>query len=217
MSQAYWGPDFGALRETDPGIAGIVLAELDRLRGGLQLIASENFASPAVLAALGSTLTNKYAEGYPGRRYYGGCAEVDRAEQLATDRAKALETQPKLIIAGWSAYPRQLDFPAFRAVADEVGAFLLVDMAHFSGLVAAGLHPNPVPYGHVTTSAYGTGDRTAPPATRPMTCAASTIRYAPTSSAISRNAAKSMSRGYAVAPQMIICGRCSRASARTSS
>src|SRR6187200_2971748 len=86
----FWGPDFDDLRQTDPEIAGVVLAELDRQRGGLQLIASENLTSPAVLAALGSTLTNKYAEGYPGRRYYGGCAEVDRAEELAIDRAKEL-------------------------------------------------------------------------------------------------------------------------------
>src|SRR5437762_5120822 len=86
----YWGPDFGALRDTDPEIADILLAELGRLRDGLQLIASENLTSPAVLAALGSTLTNKYAEGYPGRRYYGGCAEVDRAEELGVARAKEL-------------------------------------------------------------------------------------------------------------------------------
>src|SRR5947207_5058421 len=86
----YWGPDFGALRDTDPEIADILLAELDRLRDGLQLIASENLTSPAVLAALGSTLTNKYAEGYPGRRYYGGCAEVDRAESIGVARAMAL-------------------------------------------------------------------------------------------------------------------------------
>ena len=86
----FWGPDFGALEREDPEIAEVVLGELERQRGGLQLIASENFTSPAVLAALGSTLTNKYAEGYPGRRYYGGCAEVDRAEELAIDRAKEL-------------------------------------------------------------------------------------------------------------------------------
>src|SRR5687767_15500382 len=86
----FWGPDFAALEATDPEIAAVVLGELDRLRGGLQLIASENLTSPAVLAALGSTLTNKYAEGYPGRRYYGGCAEVDRAEALGIERAKAL-------------------------------------------------------------------------------------------------------------------------------
>ena len=86
----YYGPDFGALQQTDPEIAGVVLDELERLRGGLQLIASENFTSPAVLAALGSTLSNKYAEGYPGRRYYGGCEVVDRAEQIGIERAKAL-------------------------------------------------------------------------------------------------------------------------------
>ena len=228
MSQAYWGPDFGALRETDPEIAGIVLAELDRLRGGLQLIASENFASPAVLAALGSTLTNKYAEGYPGRRYYGGCAEVDRAEQLAIDRAKtlfgaehanvqphsgasanlaayaallmpgdtvlamdlphgghlthgskvnfsgrwfrtvgypvrpdnelidydevrdlALEHQPKMIICGATAYPRLIDFAQVREIADEVEAYLMVDAAHFIGLVAGKAIPSPVPHADV--------------------------------------------------------------------
>ena len=90
MGDTFWGPDFDALRAEDPEIADVVLGELDRLRGGLQLIASENLTSPAVLAALGSTLTNKYAEGYPGRRYYGGCAEVDRAEELGIERAKAL-------------------------------------------------------------------------------------------------------------------------------
>src|SRR4029453_15140649 len=86
----FWGPDFGMLEREDPEIAEVILGELARERGGLQLIASENFTSPAVLAALGSTLTNKYAEGYPGRRYYGGCAEVDRAEELAIDRAREL-------------------------------------------------------------------------------------------------------------------------------
>ena len=86
----YWGPDFGALQEQDPEIAGVILDELDRLRGGLQLIASENFTSPAVLAALGSTLSNKYAEGYPDKRYYGGCAVVDQAETIGIERAKAL-------------------------------------------------------------------------------------------------------------------------------
>src|SRR6476661_1392305 len=89
-STPFWGPDFDALQAEDPEIAGVVLGELDRLRSGLQLIASENFTSPAVLAALGSTLSNKYAEGYPGHRYYGGCAEVDRAESLAIERAKTL-------------------------------------------------------------------------------------------------------------------------------
>src|SRR5882757_6503889 len=90
MGDTYWGPDFDALRETDPEIADVVLAELGRLRGGLQLIASENLTSPAVLAVLGSTLTNKYAEGYPGRRYYGGCAQVDRAEEIGVARAREL-------------------------------------------------------------------------------------------------------------------------------
>ena len=90
MSTPYWGPDFDALASFDPDIAGVVLDELDRLRGGLQLIASENFTSPAVLAALGSTLSNKYAEGYPGRRYYGGCEVVDRAEEIGIARAKEL-------------------------------------------------------------------------------------------------------------------------------
>ncbi|HEY3190382.1 MAG TPA: serine hydroxymethyltransferase, partial [Solirubrobacteraceae bacterium] len=211
--------------------ARIAAPELARERNGLELIASENFASQAVLAATGSVFTNKYAEGYPGRRYYGGCEFVDIAEQLAIDRAKALfgaehanvqphagaqanaavyhallepgdtilglalphgghlthgmklnvsgrlydiapyevdretslidmdevrrialERRPKLVLAGWSAYPRFLDFERFRAIADEVGAVLLVDMAHFAGLVAAGLHPNPVPYADVVTT-----------------------------------------------------------------
>ena len=219
------------LAEVDPELAAVLVGELARQRGTLEMIASENFAPRAVLEAQGSVLTNKYAEGYPGKRYYGGCEEVDKAENLARDRvkalygagyanvqphsgaqanasamhalirpgdgilglelahgghlthgmkinfsgrlyevssygvdpktflvdldvvrAKALEHRPKLIIAGWSAYPRQLDFAAFRAIADEVGAYLMVDMAHFSGLVAAGLHPNPVPFAHVTTS-----------------------------------------------------------------
>jgi glycine hydroxymethyltransferase len=228
--ESYWGPDFGELHSTDPEIAEIVLGELDRLRGGLQLIASENFTSPAVLAALGSTLTNKYAEGYPGRRYYGGCAEVDRAEELGIERAKALfgadhanlqphsgasanlaayaallqpgdtvlamelphgghlthgskvnfsgkwfntvgypvrredelidydevrdlavEHQPKLIICGATAYPRLIDFEKFRGIADEVGAYLLVDAAHFIGLVAGKAIPSPVPYADVVS------------------------------------------------------------------
>jgi glycine hydroxymethyltransferase len=227
----FWGPDLDQLRATDPEVAEGLLAELDRQRSGLQLIASENFASPAVLAAQGSVLTNKYAEGYPGRRYYGGCEEViDPLEQLAIDRAKqlfgaehanvqphsgasaniaayfatvapgekvlamslphgghlthgmainfsgkwfdvvsygvredtevidmdqvralALEHRPKLIIAGWSAYSRALDFEAFRAIADEVGAVLLCDAAHFIGLVAGGVHPSPVPYCDIVT------------------------------------------------------------------
>ncbi|WP_219731980.1 serine hydroxymethyltransferase [Glaciihabitans sp. INWT7] len=219
------------LSDVDPEIARVLEQELDRQRGTLEMIASENFVPRAVLEAQGSVLTNKYAEGYPGRRYYGGCEFVDVAESLAISRAKslfgaayanvqphsgasanaavlaaiaspgdrilglelahgghlthgmklnfsgklyeahaygvdpetflidmdivrekALETRPHVLIAGWSAYPRQLDFAAFRAIADEVGATLWVDMAHFAGLVAAGLHPNPVQHAHVTSS-----------------------------------------------------------------
>lgn len=230
MGDTYWGPDFDALRETDPQIADVVLDELARLRGGLQLIASENFTSPAVLAALGSTLTNKYAEGYPGRRYYGGCAAVDRAEELAIERAKALfgaehanvqphsgasanlaayaallmpgdtvlamelphgghlthgskvnfsgkwfntvgypvrrddelidydevrelalTHRPAMIICGATAYPRLIDFARFRAIADEVGAYLLVDAAHFIGLVAGKAIPSPVEHADVVS------------------------------------------------------------------
>jgi glycine hydroxymethyltransferase len=226
----FWGPDFASLRRQDPEIADVVLGELGRLRGGLQLIASENFTSPAVLAALGSTLSNKYAEGYPHRRYYGGCAEVDKAEDIGVARAKQLfgaehanvqphsgasanlaayaallapgdpvlamalphgghlthgskvnfsgkwfntigysvrqddelidydqvrdlarEHQPKMIICGATAYPRLIDFPAFRDIADEVGAWLLVDAAHFIGLVAGKAIPSPVPYADVVT------------------------------------------------------------------
>ncbi len=226
----FWGPDFDALQHTDPEIAGVVLDELARLRSGLQLIASENFTSPAVLAALGSTLSNKYAEGYPGKRYYGGCEVVDVAEQIGIDRAKELfgadhanlqphsgasaniavygaflnpgytllamslphgghlthgtkvsfsgkwfnavhygvakdtedidydqmrslarEHKPKMIIAGGSAIPRLIDFAAFREVADEVGAILFVDAAHFIGLVAGKAIPSPVPYADVVT------------------------------------------------------------------
>jgi glycine hydroxymethyltransferase len=220
-----------SLQDFDPAVAAAIGAELDRQRSTLEMIASENFAPAAVLAAQGSVLTNKYAEGYPGRRYYGGCEHVDVLETLALDRVKALfgaqfanvqphsgaqanaaamaamikpgdkilglslahgghlthgmrinfsgllydvaayevsekdfrvdmdevarlarEHRPKLVIAGWSAYPRQLDFARFREIADEVGAYLLVDMAHFAGLVAAGLHPSPVPHAHVTTT-----------------------------------------------------------------
>jgi len=230
MPEQYWGPDFESLQKIDPEIAGVVLDELDRLRGGLQLIASENFTSPAVLAALGSTLSNKYAEGYPGRRYYGGCEVVDRAEQIGIDRAKALfgaehanlqphsgasanmavygaflqpgdtvlgmslphgghlthgtkvsfsgkwfnavsygvhpetedidydqarslalEHRPKMIICGGSAIPRLIDFAAFREIADSVGAILMVDAAHFIGLVAGKAIPSPVPYADVVT------------------------------------------------------------------
>jgi glycine hydroxymethyltransferase len=230
MSETFWGPDFDALREQDPEIAEVVVGELDRLRSGLQLIASENFTSPAVLAALGSTLSNKYAEGYPGRRYYGGCAEVDKAEEIGVARAKELfgadhanlqphsgasaniavygafckpgdtvlamslphgghlthgtkvsfsgkwftpvhygidpqtehidydqvrdlarQHRPRMIICGGSAIPRLIDFPAFREIADEVGAILMVDAAHFIGLVAGKAIPSPVPYADVVT------------------------------------------------------------------
>ncbi|WP_156787811.1 serine hydroxymethyltransferase [Rubrobacter xylanophilus] len=219
------------LAEVDPEIQEVLERELERQRNTLEMIASENFVPQAVLEAVGSVLTNKYAEGYPGRRYYGGCHEVDVAEQLAIDRAKELfgaehvnvqphsgaqannaaymallepgdtflglaldhgghlshgmklnvsgrlynpvpyhvrredslvdmeeverlanEHRPKLIVAGWSAYPRQLDFAAFREIADSVGAKLMVDMAHFAGLVAAGIHPNPVEYADVVTT-----------------------------------------------------------------
>ncbi|MHC1559336.1 serine hydroxymethyltransferase [Actinomycetospora sp. C-140] len=220
-----------SLAAADPEVHAAIGRELGRQRRTLEMIASENFAPLAVMAAQGSVLTNKYAEGYPGRRYYGGCEHVDVVEQLAIDRLRALfgaayanvqphsgaqanaavmaalltpgdtilgldlahgghlthgmklnfsgrlydvaayhvraddhrvdmdevarlarERRPELIIAGWSAYPRQLDFAAFRAIADEVGAWFMVDMAHFAGLVAAGLHPSPVPHAHVVTS-----------------------------------------------------------------
>ncbi|MFF7589944.1 serine hydroxymethyltransferase [Kitasatospora purpeofusca] len=220
-----------SLHALDPEIAAAVDAELHRQQTTLEMIASENFAPVAVMEAQGSVLTNKYAEGYPGRRYYGGCEHVDVVEQIAIDRIKALfgaehanvqphsgaqanaaamfalikpgdtilglnlahgghlthgmkinfsgklynvvpyhveeksgqvdmaeverlakEHRPQLIIAGWSAYPRQLDFAEFRRIADETGALLMVDMAHFAGLVAAGLHPNPVPYADVVTT-----------------------------------------------------------------
>ncbi|HXD63352.1 MAG TPA: serine hydroxymethyltransferase [Solirubrobacteraceae bacterium] len=219
------------LAEVDPEIADVLGKELERQQQTLEMIASENFAPIAVLECQGSVLNNKYAEGYPGKRYYGGCEFVDIAEQLAIDRAKALfgsdhanvqphagaqaniatyhallqpgdtllglelshgghlthgmkinvsgrlynivayhvdretslidmdeverlahEHQPKMIVAGWSAYPRQLDFARFREIADAVGAYLMVDMAHFAGLVAAGLHPSPVPFADVTTT-----------------------------------------------------------------
>ncbi|WP_322754953.1 serine hydroxymethyltransferase [Frankia sp. Cas3] len=230
MSTPFWGPDFDQLRAEDEEIADVVLDELDRLRGGLQLIASENFTSPAVLAALGSTLSNKYAEGYPGRRYYGGCQVVDRAEEIGIARAKALfgaehanlqphsgaqanfavyaalltpgdtvlamslphgghlthgsrvnfsgkwfdvvaygvredtelidydevrdlarQHRPKMMICGATAYPRLIDFAAFRSIADEVGAWLMVDAAHFIGLVAGGAIPSPVPHADVVS------------------------------------------------------------------
>jgi glycine hydroxymethyltransferase len=220
-----------SLRQGDPEVAGLIDAELHRQQEGLELIASENFASRAVIDAMGTPLTNKYAEGYPGRRYYGGCEVVDQVEQLAIDRLLRLfgadhanvqphsgaqanfaafmavaapgETilgmslahgghlthgaavshsakiwrpvhygvnpatgridydqvrdlarseRPRLIIAGGSAYARIIDFAAFRSIADEVGAVLLVDMAHFAGLVAAGVHPSPVPHAQIVTS-----------------------------------------------------------------
>src|ERR687890_1107273 len=229
-STPFWGPDFDALQAEDPEIAGVVLGELDRLRSGLQLIASENFTSPAVLAALGSTLSNKYAEGYPGRRYYGGCEVVDRAEEIGIARAKELfgaehanlqphsgananlaaygaflkpgdtflamalphgghlthgakvsfsgkwfhpvqygvhpetenidydqvrdlarEHRPKMIVCGGAAIPRLIDFAAFREICDEVGAIMMVDAAHFIGLVAGKAIPSPVPYADVVT------------------------------------------------------------------
>jgi glycine hydroxymethyltransferase len=219
------------LADVDPEVAAAVGRELDRQQRTLEMIASENFVPEAILECQGSVLTNKYAEGYPGKRYYGGCEFVDVIERLAIERAKALfgaehanvqphagaqanssvyhallqpgetimglalphgghlshgmrinvsgrlyeiapyevspdsylidmdeveriamERRPKLLLAGWSAYPRVLDFPRFRAIADAVGAYLMVDMAHFAGLVAAGLHPNPVPYADVVTS-----------------------------------------------------------------
>ncbi|MGK7906152.1 MAG: serine hydroxymethyltransferase [Synechococcus sp.] len=219
------------LAEIDPAVSAILSDELQRQRDRLEMIASENFTSPAVMAAQGSVLTNKYAEGLPGKRYYGGCEYVDRAEQLAIDRAKqlfgaeaanvqphsgaqanfavflallnpgdtimgmelshgghlthgspvnvsgkwfnvvsygvnpnteeldfdkirelALEHKPKLIICGYSAYPRTIDFAAFRKVADEVGAYLMADIAHIAGLVVSGHHPNPVPLCDVVTT-----------------------------------------------------------------
>jgi glycine hydroxymethyltransferase len=220
-----------ALEKADPDIAAAVRGEARRQHGTLEMIASENFVSPAVLAAMGSVMTNKYAEGYPGKRYYGGCEEVDRAETLARDRLKSLfsadhanvqphsgsqanmvayfaflkpgdkimglslshgghlthghpvnfsgmffqvvpyevdrqtrvldyqalraqvrRERPKLLVAGASAYARTWDFPALRSICDEAGCLLMVDMAHFAGLVAAGIHPSPVPYADVVTS-----------------------------------------------------------------
>ncbi len=226
-------PDFfnRPLEDVDSEIADALALELDRQQRTLEMIGSENFVPQAILDCQGSVATNKYAEGYPGRRYYGGCEHVDVIEQLAIDRAKSLfgaehanvqphagaqtntsvyhallqpgetimglalphgghlshgmklnvsgrlydiapyevdrqtslidmdeveriakQRRPKLLLAGWSAYPRQLDFPRFRAIADEVGAYLVVDMAHFAGLVAAGIHPSPVPHADVVTT-----------------------------------------------------------------
>jgi len=226
----FYGPDGAQLASTDPEVAQAILGEVERLNSKLQLIASENFASPAVMAATGSVMTNKYAEGYPGRRYYGGCQQVDIVENLAIERAKALfgaeyanvqphsgatanlaayfavadhgdtilamslphgghlthgskvsfsgkwfdivaygvreddhlidmdqvrdlalEHRPKIILAGASAYPRVIDFAGFRAIADEVGATFIADVAHYIGLIAGGAYPSPVPYADITT------------------------------------------------------------------
>ena len=222
--------DFDEIMNTDPEIADAIKAEMERQNSHIELIASENWVSKAVMAAMGSPLTNKYAEGYPGKRYYGGCQCVDVAEELARERAKKLfgceyvnvqphsgaqanmavqfamltpgdtimgmnldhgghlthgspvnlsgkyfhvvpygvnddgvidydkvleiakECKPKMIIAGASAYARTIDFKRFREIADEVGSYLMVDMAHIAGLVAAGLHPSPISYAHVTTT-----------------------------------------------------------------
>lgn len=222
--------DFDEIMTTDPEIADAIKSEMERQNSHIELIASENWVSKAVMAAMGSPLTNKYAEGYPGKRYYGGCQCVDVAENLARERAKELfgceyvnvqphsgaqanmavffailnpgdtymgmnldhgghlthgspvnmsgkyynvvpygvneegvidydrvleiakECKPKMIVAGASAYARTIDFKRFREIADEVGAYLMVDMAHIAGLVAAGLHPSPIPYAHVTTT-----------------------------------------------------------------
>ena len=222
--------DFDEIMKTDPEIADAIKAEMERQNSHIELIASENWVSKAVMAAMGSPLTNKYAEGYPGKRYYGGCQCVDVVEDLAREREKKLfgceyvnvqphsgaqanmavmfamlepgdkimgmnldhgghlthgspvnmsgkyfdvahygvnedgvidydevlriakEHQPKLIVAGASAYARTIDFKRFREIADEVGAYLMVDIAHIAGLVATGLHPSPIPYAHVTTT-----------------------------------------------------------------
>lgn len=221
---------FDEVKIQDPAVAEAIMQEIGRQNGNIELIASENFVSKAVMAAMGSPLTNKYAEGYPGKRYYGGCQYVDIVENLAIDRAKklfgaeyvnvqphsgaqanmavfqavlkpgdtfmgmnldhgghlthgspanysgkvfhcvpygvndegfidyeqvraiAMECKPKLIVAGASAYCRTIDFKKFREIADEVGAYLMVDMAHIAGLVAAGIHPSPIPYAHFTTT-----------------------------------------------------------------
>jgi glycine hydroxymethyltransferase len=223
-------PPGAALNETDPEVARLIEREIERQSDGLELIASENFVSPAVMEAMGTPLTNKYAEGLPGKRYYGGCEFVDQIEQLAIDRAKALfgaehanvqphsgaqanqavffallkpgdvflgldlsqgghlthgspvnfsgilykavhygvtdegwidmdavralarQHHPRMIIAGASAYARTLDFPAFAEIAKEVGAYFMVDMAHIAGLVAAGIHPSPIPHADVVTT-----------------------------------------------------------------
>lgn len=229
-SEVYNMYDFEEIVKTDPEIAEVIKKEMNRQNSHIELIASENWVSEAVMAAMGSPLTNKYAEGYPGKRYYGGCWCVDMAEELAKERARKLfgceyvnvqphsgaqanmavmfamlepgdkimgmnldhgghlthgspvnfsgkyfevvaygvnddgvidyeevraiakREQPKLIVAGASAYARTIDFKKFREIADEVGAYLMVDIAHIAGLVATGLHPSPIPYAHVTTT-----------------------------------------------------------------
>src|ERR687890_190165 len=135
----------GPYTEVDSEVQEALDGELERQRTTIELIASENFTSPAVLAAQGSVLTNKYAEGYPGKRYYGGCEQVDKVENLAIER-------PRMILAGASAYPRIFDFERFREISDEVGAFFLTDMAHIAGLIAAGVHPSPIPYSEILTT-----------------------------------------------------------------
>lgn len=230
-NRQHWGPDYDVLRRTDPEIAEAIANEIDRKQETLQLIASENFTSPAVLAAQGSVMSDKYAEGYPGRRYYGGCEFVDVAESLAIERVKSLfgaehanvqphsgaqanmaayyalgvangdtvmamslahgghlthgspvnfsgkwfnivgygvspddelidlhevrklanEHRPKVIVAGFTAYPRHVDFEIFRKIADEVDAALMVDAAHVAGLIAGEVHPSPVPYADIVT------------------------------------------------------------------
>jgi len=223
--------DYDALEKSDPEVAAAIRGEAERENGTLEMIASENFVSTAVLAAMGSVMTNKYAEGYPGKRYYGGCEEVDKVEELARERAKALfgadhvnvqphsgtqanfaayfallqpgdkmmglslshgghlshghpvnfsgmyfdvvhyevdpdtralnydsleaqvlQEKPKLVVAGASAYARTLDFPRLREICDKAGCRLMVDMAHIAGLIAAGIHPSPVPYADIVTS-----------------------------------------------------------------
>src|SRR5438876_567415 len=140
-----------ALRQADPEVAAALQAEVSRQEETLVLIASENFASRAVLEATGSIFTNKYAEGYPGRRYYGGCENADTVERLAEAH------RPRLIVAGASAYARIIDFPRIRAIADRVGALVMADVAHTAGLIAAGVHPSPVPYAEfVTTTTHKT-------------------------------------------------------------
>ena len=234
--------EFEEIRKTDAEVADAIQAEMDRQNSHIELIASENWVSKAVMAAMGSPLTNKYAEGYPGKRYYGGCQCVDVVEDLARERAKKLfgceyanvqphsgaqanmaamfamlepgdkimgmnldhgghlthgspvnlsgkyfdvtfygvndtgvidydnvleiarECEPKLIVAGASAYARTIDFKRFREIADEVGAYLMVDIAHIAGLVATGLHPSPIPYAHVTTTTTHKTLRAAPAA-----------------------------------------------------